>query len=111
MKNRFFSTLAGFAVLAAFGTSFAPSAEAASLEMRHHKGVACETCHVPGAEHPSASLTQKCTECHGSMSSITIKTPMVRNPHKSPHYDDLLDCAECHQEHAPAKNLCADCHK
>lgn len=111
MKNRFFTTLAGFAVLAAFGTSFAPSVGAATPEMLHHKGLACETCHVPGAEHPSASLTQKCTGCHGSMSNITIRTPMVRNPHKSPHYDDLLDCAECHQEHAPARNLCADCHK
>ena len=33
------------------------------------------------------------------------------NPHVSPHYQDQLDCTNCHYMHGETENFCDQCHQ
>ena len=43
-----------------------------------------------------------CEMCHGKVKP--------HNPHTSPHYQDKLECTNCHLGHEKSENFCAQCH-
>ena len=54
----------------------------------------------------------QCTVCH-NVKALVAKTKNVKpvNPHVSPHYQDSLDCTNCHLGHQPSENFCNQCHQ
>lgn len=88
-------------------------AQAANLADTHvSKGVQCTVCHGPDAKNPQEPTTQTCTTCH-NVKGLVAKTKGVKptNPHVSPHYQDQLDCTNCHLGHQPSENFCNQCHQ
>ncbi|MDO5531687.1 cytochrome c3 family protein [Sutterella sp.] len=82
------------------------------LADRHVKaGVACQSCHGPDLKNPVDPTLDDCTKCH-SLKPLVEKTKDVKghNPHTSPHYQDQLDCINCHFGHAEGENFCNQCH-
>ena len=55
---------------------------------------------------------ETCTQCH-DLKKLVAKTETVKptNPHFSPHYQDQLDCTNCHLQHGPTENYCDQCHQ
>ena len=90
------------------------TAEATDFGADRHmaKGLTCEMCHGKGnpAELDPPDI-KKCTQCHPT-SMLTAKTKNVKphNPHVSPHYQDQLECTNCHHMHEASENFCAQCH-
>jgi hypothetical protein len=83
----------------------------------HHQKLKfdCVMCHQgndPEAFEPLE--TESCLSCHGSAKIVADRLqfmdPNHTNPHNSFHDGLSLDCYECHAEHEPSTNLCADCH-
>lgn len=76
------------------------------------KGVSCEMCHGKGnpAELDPPDINT-CTKCHPTQALVN-KTKNVKphNPHTSPHYQDKLECTNCHLGHEKSENFCAQCH-
>ena len=56
-------------------------------------------------------LGKKCTQCHATV-TLVAKTKNVKpqNPHVSPHYQDQLECTNCHHMHEESENFCGQCY-
>ena len=69
-------------------------------------------CHGPDKANPQEPTTATCTACH-NVKALVAKTKNVKpvNPHVSPHYQDSLDCTNCHLGHQPSENFCNQCHQ
>lgn len=56
----------------------------------------------------------QCLACHGDYKKVAERTSYLDknevNPHDGFHHKDRLDCADCHKEHKPSVNYCANCH-
>lgn len=80
------------------------------LADRHAKhGLDCSICH--GLNKDEIPSIDQCSLCHNTK-QLVAKTRHVKpkNPHISPHYDDKLDCVNCHYGHAKSENFCLQCH-
>lgn len=92
------------------------SAQSADLKFgadRHQAiGLTCEICHGPDKSNPKEVTIETCTQCHNTK-ELVDKTVNVKgaNPHKSPHYQDQLDCTNCHYQHTQTEDFCAQCHQ
>ncbi|MFC1661448.1 hypothetical protein ACFL3S_08375 [Gemmatimonadota bacterium] len=85
----------------------------------NHRGVTCEVCHGPAADHASSPLEVKpdipreralCTLCHSYMPSRPTGFPQIDpDSHNSP-----APCVACHEPHSPeppvAPGDCGACH-
>ncbi|SEF48236.1 cytochrome c3 family protein [Vibrio hangzhouensis] len=83
----------------------------------HHKALKfdCVMCHEGNDPDEFEPLeTENCLSCHGSAQKVADRLKFMdanhTNPHNSFHDALSLDCYECHAEHEPSTNLCADCH-
>ncbi len=88
------------------------SAYAATGAERHvAKGVQCTVCHGPDTANPQIPTIDNCKTCH-DIKALVEKTKNVKpqNPHFSPHYQDQLDCTNCHMMHEEPVNFCDQCH-
>lgn len=88
------------------------SGYAATGAERHvAKGVKCEICHGPDKANPQLPTIDNCKTCH-DIKALFEKTKNVKptNPHVSPHYQDQLDCVNCHYMHEEPVNFCDQCH-
>ena len=65
-----------------------------------------------GAVAAAAPDIKTCTQCHNTK-DLVEKTKDVKptNPHVSPHYQDQLDCTNCHYMHGETENFCDQCHQ
>lgn len=74
-------------------------------------GVACEVCHGPDKAKPAEPTIETCTQCH-ALGALVAKTKDVKpqNPHVSPHYQDKLECTNCHRGHEASEDFCSQCH-
>ena len=72
----------------------------------------CAVCH--GEANPTDyTEAMLCADCHESGAELAELTSGLgySNPHTSIHWDETLPCEECHKEHKPMENYCADtCH-
>ena len=75
-------------------------------------GLTCEACHGPDKANPATPDIKTCTQCHNTK-DLVEKTMDVKptNPHVSPHYQDQLDCTNCHYMHGETENFCDQCHQ
>ena len=75
-------------------------------------GLTCEACHGPDKANPATPDIKTCTQCHNTK-DLVEKTKGVKptNPHVSPHYQDQLDCVNCHYMHGETENFCDQCHQ
>lgn len=105
LKNFCFGLLAGTLAAGVF------AAEPGIASLHGEKGVACEACHGPDKANPTEPTTATCTGCH-DVKALVAKTAGVKpnNPHTSPHYQDQLDCTNCHRGHEESENFCNQCH-
>lgn len=106
MKSFIFAILTVFCIVPALAAD-----KPNYLADRHAgKGISCQMCHGQKAE-PEIPEMSTCTTCH-PLKSLVAKTQNVkpRNPHTSPHYQDKLDCVNCHLGHEPEVNFCDQCH-
>lgn len=74
-------------------------------------GLSCESCHGKGVA--SEPETNVCTNCHNVKDLVKKTEPKVKtdqNPHFSPHYQDQLECNNCHKAHAAPEDFCSSCH-
>ena len=88
------------------------TADAAALADKHvAKGLQCAVCHGPDQKNLQEPTTETCTACH-NVKVLVAKTKNVKpqNPHVSPHYQDQLECTNCHHMHEASENFCAQCH-
>ena len=88
------------------------SGYAATGAERHvAKGMKCEICHGPDKANPQLPTIDNCKTCH-DIKALVEKTKNVKptNPHVSPHYQDQLDCVNCHYMHEEPVNFCDRCH-
>ena len=78
------------------------------------RGLTCESCHGKNmdAKNPEIPTIETCTGCHNTK-DLVAKTKNVKpaNPHISPHYQDTLDCVNCHLQHEAPENFCNQCHQ
>ena len=76
------------------------------------RGLECRTCHGPDLKNLEYPTIETCTQCHNTK-GLSQKTADVKphNPHLSPHYQDQLDCTNCHLQHAETENYCNQCHQ
>jgi ribosomal protein S27AE len=85
----------------------------------NHRGVACETCHGPGAAHAANPVDTKptiprqrefCQRCHAYNPSRPTGFPQIDPVAHNP----LKPCMTCHDPHAPeppvVPGACAACH-
>lgn len=102
------------ALMLAMACAFVMSAQAADnfTDNRHVKlGISCEMCHGKDNAVPYPTIDQ-CKNCHDPKQvSEKTKDAKPQNPHMSPHYGNMLDCALCHLQHSPTENYCDQCHK
>ena len=88
-----FKTLAALMMTALMAAGTASAADGKFGADRHAAmGLTCETCHGP-------DLVEK------------TKDVKPTNPHVSPHYQDQLDCTNCHYMHGETENFCDQCHQ
>lgn len=73
------------------------------------KGVPCQACHGKDLQNPKFPDDATCTQCHNK-EALAEKTKDLpgANPHKAPHNGD---CINCHLQHEPPEDYCAQCHK
>ncbi len=105
MKHTLIAVLACLAAVTA--------AQAAALADKHiAKGLQCAVCHGPDQKNLQEPTTETCTACH-NVKALVAKTKNVKpaNPHFSPHYQDQLDCTNCHMGHQESENFCNQCHQ
>lgn len=88
-----------------------------SKNASHSKlGFDCVTCHGDFKDPKEVTPLQKeqCLSCHGDYKKVAERTSFLDkkevNPHDGFHHKDELDCADCHREHKPSVNYCANCH-
>lgn len=91
----------------------AVSASAAPLGADRHgaKRVPCSACHGEGSEQRATPTIKQCSTCH-AVAPLVAKTAALKphNPHTSPHYGAELECTNCHVQHGPTEDFCAQCH-
>lgn len=102
-----------FALCAAFlAAGTAAAADKFGADKHMARGMNCEMCHGKGnpAELDPPDI-KKCMQCHATK-ALVAKTKNVKpqNPHVSPHYQDQLECTNCHHMHEASENFCAQCH-
>lgn len=103
-------------LIAAISACLAFSASAAQFGADRHvsKGISCQMCHGENMNmaEPELPTIENCSSCH-NISALVEKTKDVKphNPHVSPHYQDQLDCTNCHYMHAETENFCDQCHQ
>lgn len=99
-----------FSILTFCGT--AASAEHFGADRHAAAGVKCSACHGSDAANPKMPTIETCMQCH-DLKKLVAKTESVKptNPHFSPHYQDQLDCTNCHLQHGPTENYCDQCHQ
>lgn len=106
--------IAALAAIAALGLTLSMGAFSAEkfLADRHvAAGVKCESCHGPDKKNPAEPTIQTCETCHPTKALVEkTKDVKPRNPHTSPHYQDKLECTNCHHGHEASENFCAQCH-
>ena len=75
-------------------------------------GLTCEVCHGPDKNNLKTPDINTCTQCHNTK-DLVEKTKNVKptNPHVSPHYQDQLECTNCHLMHSETENFCDQCHQ
>ena len=101
------------AALAALLAANVQAADAKFGADRHvAMGLTCETCHGPDKANRVEPTIETCTQCH-NVKQLVDKTKNVKptNPHVSPHYQDQLDCINCHFQHGETENFCDQCHQ
>lgn len=105
------SAVFAFAALTSMTASSVFAADNFGSQRHISKGLTCETCHGPDKANPKEPTTDTCTQCH-NVSALVAKTAKVKptNPHTSPHYQDRLDCINCHLQHDTPQNFCNQCH-
>lgn len=104
MKKTFLSAL----ILSALALSWSANASSAGfLADRHAQmGLKCESCHGPDAKNPEPPTIETCTQCHPTQSLVEkTKNVKPRNPHVSPHYQDKLECTNCHLGHEKSEDF------
>jgi hypothetical protein len=109
---------------------WAPPAPGQSKPHHTKAGITCVMCHdTRDVRRYEPVGTAKCSTCHDRAAlikktervnkSVREKNPVTGqfeivvkdlNPHSGHHDRGRLDCFECHREHKPPKNLCAQCH-
>lgn len=113
MRTKINLGCAAAAILSAGLMFFASFALAANPPMgadRHvAKGVTCNSCHGEDLKNPKLPDDATCTQCHNK-DALAEKTKDLpgANPHKAPHNGE---CINCHLQHEPPENYCAQCHK
>ena len=100
-------------ILAAlFAAASAQAAEKFGTDVHTARGMTFEMCHGKGnpAELDPPDI-KKCTQCHATV-TLVAKTKNVKpqNPHVSPHYQDQLECTNCHHMHEESENFCGQCY-
>jgi len=91
-----------------------------SKQMGNHRGLSCETCHGPAANHVEAPdeflpivprERDNCTLCHGYNPSRPTGFPQIIPVNHSPGQA----CFNCHDPHAPVPPVvpqeCSACHR
>lgn len=105
-----------YLILAALAAYVSLGASAAQFGADRHvaKGVSCQMCHGQNMNmtDPEIPTIDTCVKCHPT-SALVEKTKNVKpqNPHTSPHYQDKLDCTNCHLMHEEPVNFCDQCHQ
>ena len=78
------------------------------------RGLTCESCHGKNMDmkNPEIPTIETCTGCHNTK-QLVEKTKDVKptNPHMSPHYQDTLECTNCHLQHDTPEDFCEQCHE
>lgn len=100
-------------LLGSLAEAAAPNAPQKFGADRHQAlGLTCEVCHGPDKANPKEVTIETCTQCHNTK-DLVEKTKNVKgaNPHTSPHYQDQLDCTNCHMQHEESVDFCAQCHQ
>ena len=89
-----------------------PVQAAEFLADRHAKvGIDCTVCHGPDKSNMQVPTIETCTQCHATKALVEkTKDVKPKNPHVSPHYQDQLDCVNCHYGHEASQDFCAQCH-
>ena len=108
-----FKTLAALMMTALMAAGTASAADGKFGADRHAAmGLTCETCHGPDKANLATPDIKTCTQCHNTK-DLVEKTKDVKptNPHVSPHYQDQLDCTNCHYMHGETENFCDQCHQ
>ena len=108
-----FKTLAALMMTALMAAGTASAADGKFGADRHAAmGLSCETCHGPDKANPQEPTIDTCKQCH-DVKALVEKTKDVKptNPHVSPHYQDQLDCTNCHYMHGETENFCDQCHQ
>ena len=95
----------------AFASISTSAADQFGADRHVAKGIKCEMCHGSDKANPQEPKIETCSGCH-NIKQLVEKTKDVKpqNPHMSPHYQDQLDCINCHIMHGPTENFCDQCH-
>lgn len=85
-----------------------------------HAGLSleCVYCHMDQGDDPEKFELpdeEVCLNCHQSKEYLAQRLEFMdtlkANPHNSIHDGPNLYCDECHREHQPSINMCAECHE
>lgn len=100
-----------FAMLTTFVVS-SSATEPFGADRHVARGVECQSCHGPDLNNIEYPTIETCEKCH-DVKALVAKTADVKpqNPHFSPHYEDRLDCTNCHLQHEEPVNFCNQCHE
>lgn len=94
-----------------FSISTAYAAPDAKMGADRHvaRGLTCQNCHGDDMKNPKFPEEATCVQCHpkAALAEKTKNLPLA-NPHNAPHNGD---CVNCHLQHEPPENYCAQCHK
>lgn len=78
----------------------------------------CVYCHEGQGNNPKEFTMpgdKGCLSCHKSKIYLAERLKFMDNlhvnPHNSIHDGPRLYCDECHNEHKPSINMCAECHE
>ncbi|PLY09800.1 MAG: cytochrome C [Arcobacter sp.] len=86
----------------------------------HHDSLSleCIHCHDGQGNNPREFETpgdKGCLSCHKNKeylaNRLVFMDDLHANPHNSIHDGPNLFCDECHNEHKPSINMCAECHE
>ncbi len=90
-----------------------------SMKTEHAKlSLECVFCHEGQGKDASsfeAPEEDACLSCHKTKEYLAERLAFMdthkANPHNSIHDGPNLYCDECHREHEPSVNMCAECHE
>ena len=80
-------------------------------DLHKAKGLECAVCHGSDIKNLQEPTIETCAACH-SLKTLAESSNAYKptNPHKSPHYQENLDCNNCHHGHQASEDYCAQCH-